>query len=243
MSDLVKQMEKPAFLVEAEIEGMEEVKKHLVPSVIRIVQKMSSEELLSRFAVGQVVLLPEQIALADHEDSVTFIPVYFYTEYCTWNPRSTRGSEPAIRARSFDPNSDVGIKARNPDTWEEVHPDNAKEVINHREHLNYMVVVQHKFAPPVPCVISFSSTQHMAGKQFSNLIAARNASIYAGKYELKTVKQSNAKGDWYGFDISNAGWCDEGEHDLMQTLHHEIKEKQIVTDYAEPTEASESTDY
>lgn len=246
-NEMTNEMTRPSFLADVKNEGTEKLKNYLIPSVIRVVQKNSSDGLLSKFQAGQVLILPEEIMIADKDEMATFIPLFFYVEYCAWNPRAVKDIEGSIRARTFDANSEIAIKARDPEKWAEPHPDasrypNDNMDIRYQEHLNYMVMVQHEFAPVTPCVISFSSTGHMIGRKFANLITARNAPIYAGKYEMMTTKQSNAKGDWYQFSISNAGWCTETEFDLMKFAHEELRKKRIVTDY-ESDEKLESAEY
>jgi len=240
MSDelVINDPTRPAFLATKEKTGMGDVQKHLIPPVVRIIQKMSSDKLQAKFAVGQVVVLPEEIVIADPDEACIFIPVHFYVEYCAWNPRKYQETEGSLKTRSFDPNSEVAKIACDPERRNQLHPDGSS-IIKYQEHLNFMMLIQHANAPKIPCVMSFSSTGHMDGRSFCNLISAREAAVFAGKYTLKPYHRKNSEGDWYGISVENAGWCTEEEYDLAEKVNGELAAAQIRTDYGEDEDTGE----
>jgi len=263
MTDLVKHEELPSYLVEVtESSGLEEVKKNLVPSTIRIIQKMSSDALKAKFNEGEAVLLPEGVALASKDVKVEIVPVFLYVEYVAWNPRATRGTEPAIRAKTFDETSDLAKKCMNPDTYKEDHPNfpgDAKKQISNNKMLNFMVVILREDVPPMPALLSFSSTGMADGQAWCNLISARThtdkdgkpvqSPIFSGRYTMTIKDKQNQEGSWFGLAIDNAEekYVSAEEFKLFKQLHEDLKSRQIDADYGEddavPSPKEAKTDF
>lgn len=222
----------PDFLPAADKElGTKELQQHIIPPRLKIVQKQSSDQLLEKFEPGDLIVVPLMIKLASKGEQVGFTPIYFFTEYCTWNPIQTKGTLPAVRSRTRDPQSELARKARDAELRNaDKCPENEGFNLAHCEHLNYLCMFDDLAETPV--AVSFARTQHFVGCNFAALIRMRNAAVFAGHYLVKTVSQSNAQGNWYGFEIENDGWVQDKEtYDAWHKLFDMFSEADIEIDH------------
>ncbi len=220
--------------------GTEELAQYVVPPRIKIVQKQSDNELLDLFGEGTVICSPQNIVVAemgtntqgrpvvDDAKPFFFVPVFFFTEYCTWNPLEMKGQLPAIRERSFDPDSDIAKKARNADTRMETCSENDKYQIRHVEHLNFVVViVDDEALSETPMILTFARGEHGSGRNLAGLVRMRKAPLYGCVFEATVAARSNQMGEWYGLNVTNpatrSGWVEQEQFDALQAVHEEFK--------------------
>ena len=246
MNDVIKseQMNLPGFMASDLEMGVSELKKFIIPPRLKVVQPLSGEQYTEKFNSGDVVLAPQLVLVAPIiMDSVTkrptksgqpfnFVPVFFFPEYLAWNPLESKGTLPAVRERSLDPQSDIARKARNPQTREEPCPEVAKAVIRYQEHLNFiMMLMGTGDTAGIPVVMSFSRGEHRSGTNLASLIAMRRAPIFGCVFEATSRLRTNSKGAWYGLDITNPSVSsginpvitDETRYTLLKNLHLEMK--------------------
>jgi len=227
-------------------EGTETLREFIIPPRLKVVQPLSGEPFSTMFNKGDVVLVPTMTraaeVLLDENKKPTkagapfvFVPVFFFAEYCAWNPLSMKGTLPAIRERSLDPKSDIARKSRNPDTREERCPESKdpKDLIRYQEHLNFVCVLLNTGETSgVPLVISFARAEHSSGRNLASLIAMRSAPIFGCIFEAHAQLRQNQKGSWYGLDITNPSVAsgfgghvtDEAQYNALKKLHVEMKE-------------------
>ena len=222
--------------------GMDELKHFVIPPRMKIVQKQAGEKLLEQFGVGDVILTPHMIAVREMGrnpkgqptgdiEPFLVVPLFFYPEWCTWNPISSRGQLPSIRERSCDPTSVLARKSRDSKLRYEKHPDlDGEATMRHVEHLNFVVyLIDHELGGQ-PIVMSFSRGEHGTGQRWASLIRARKAPIYGGVYTMGVSMRPGAKGDWWGFDPGNpdptihAPWVDKDSFDALRQAHEELAE-------------------
>lgn len=192
-----------------------EVMQYTILPRVKVVQALSKEPYRPRFREGDVVASPLMVPIvtSDGDPRVGqvlfhFIPILFYPEWITWNPRNS--GMRAVRARSFDYRSDIAIKARNPETRKENCPDaplkeGKPQVMKHLEHLNFvfMIVGDHELAE-FPLTMTFASGEHQAGSRFNTLITMRGTKqIYGCQFAAKLGRRKNNDGEWLGLDIDN----------------------------------------
>lgn len=236
----------PAFLRNTDApKGTENVANFMMPSFLRIVQALSAPALREKFSEGDAILQPDQqiVYSVKTGEPVPFTPLLFYTEWCIWNPLKTKGQLPFIRERSTDPNSLIAQKSRNPDARKETCPEMPSEFLRYVEHINFLIQLRTPDAPVLPVVMSFVVAEHNTGRKFCNLIMQRKHTppLYAGIYEVKTSRRTNAQGNWFGFDITNPSvgdaWCTEEEFELFREQHillsERLKSGEIKPDYEE----------
>lgn len=212
----VSAMTAPDFMKEAD-KGTELLKQYVQPPRLKVVQPTARKPFSDLFKQGDVVAVPMMQKVGSYDETdrgklplFAFVPVFFWPEWCLWNPLDTRGTLPAVRERSLDAKSVLAIKARDDKKREsEVCPempakDGKKLYLSYREHLNYMIV---PLAPHVladmPICMSFSKGEHRAGSNFSSIITMRKAPLYGCQFEAFARERENAKGRWYGIDVDN----------------------------------------
>ena len=97
----------------------------------------------------------------------------------------------------------------------------------------------------IPVVVSFSRGEHRTGSNLASLIAMRSAPIFGCVFEAHSQERVNAKGVWYGLDITNPSVAsgvsgvvtDEKQYAALKKLHLQMKaahaENMIVVDHAD----------
>lgn len=205
----------PDFLTTAEGDGnLQIMRQYVILPRLKVVQALSREPFKPPYQEGDVVATPIMVPIATNTNAgdVLFhlVPILFYPEWITWNPRNA--GLPAIKERSYDSKSSIAMKARNPETRRENLPDGRKDSngqplqMRHLEHLNFvfdLVNSEHELAG-LPLTLSFASGEHQAGSRFSTLISTRRAKYTFGcVFAAKMGVRKNEKGVWRGIDIDN----------------------------------------
>jgi len=234
----------PDFLARSEGDGnLREMKQYVILPRLKVVQALSREPFRPRFNEGDVVATPVMIPVSEGSKpgDVLFhlVPILFYPEWISWNPRNA--GLPAIKERSYDPRSQIAIKARNADTRREPIPgrvdgNNQPLMVRHLEHLNFVFDLcspaEHELAG-MPLTMSFASGEHQAGSRFSTLISTRKAKWSFGcVFACKLAQRTNEKGRWMGLDIDNpepasgiSPWVtDNAKFDQYMAAYREYKE-------------------
>lgn len=100
------------------------------------------------------------------------------------------------------------------------------------------IIVRTDTPQPEVIALSLKSTGLKVAKQLNALMKLRNADIFAGQYSLMSVKEKNAKGEYYNFSVKNAGWVTEEQYKFAQEVYEALKNKDIAID----REAHETVD-
>jgi hypothetical protein len=268
--DLVKKPEGgslalPDYLRNEEALGVEELGQFVTPPRLKVVQPLSDRDtFLTKFNPGDVVAVPQLLLVSPMKDPADdavasdngvpfhFVPIFFFVEWCLWNPLKARGTLPCIRERSLDPKSPLAVKSRNPATWTEPCPEMPDEAIRYTEHLNFICMLRDKpELGNVPVVLPFSRSEHRCGSNLASLIKMRHAPIFACQFEASVGFRQNAKGQWYGIDVTNpstksgvTGFVqDEEAYEGFRNLHEELKDahekSKIVVSYEDEETAVE----
>jgi hypothetical protein len=251
-------MKVPDYLKDAPIKGVEELKKYVTLNRLKIIHKASSDDLLALFNPGDVIVTPTQTMIApailDKKGKITgegtpwlFVPLFFYVEYCTWEPLALKGQGPMISARSFDMNSSLARKARDPQLREEPHPNHPDLKLRHVEHLNFIVTPYNHPLSGEIMVMTYDRGNYYHGQKFSALIGLRKASPYHCVFEATLLKNTNDKGSWQTIVPVNpeqAPWVTADEAKKFEELYDGFdkihKESRFQTNYE--TESSQGTD-
>ncbi len=268
VTPVVGGLEKPDYLQDAEVIGLEGLKKYVILPFIKVVQKMASKELTDVFNIGDLIASGSNSLIAQMNvdtkfksletgNPFHFVPLFFYPEWCTWSPFEGRGQAPAIINRSLDPACDIAAKSNNPNLRaEEIDTEWGKLMCRHVEHLAYVVTLWNHPLAGTPMILSFQKGEHGTGRAFSSLIAMRKASPFACVFQgVSTYRPGSGKGDWYGIQPSNPSgeeapepWVPEDEMNVFKVLHLEMKkayeEKRLIAGYDEdrPDDSSTSGD-
>lgn len=246
----------PAFMQDVTDFGIDDLKQYIVPPRLKVVQRISGAPFDDLFNPGDVVACPQLVLVSpvikndngkptDQGEPFHFVPLYFFVEWCLWNPLEMKGSLPSIRARTTDPNSDMVIKSRDSKLWELPCPENPEYKCRYVEHLNFLILLinEHELAG-TPMVMSFSRAEHRAGTNFAALIKMRKAPIFGCQFQARAGFRSNNKGNWYGVDVMNPEAVppfvqDKALFDAYHNIHLELKEAhnnaRVVVDYDNET--------
>jgi hypothetical protein len=194
--------------------GTEGMGQFIVPPRIKIIQPVSRGEYKEKFSPGDAALVPQMLRITTLETDernrpknesagVVFTPLFFFPEFCAWNPLEAKGTLPMIREASYDPASLIAAKARDPKRRLEPCPEMPEKMIRFVEHLNFVVLIHAEGLNMLPAVMSFSRAEHRSGSNFIALIKMRMAPMYGCKFVFKTKYRETEKGQWYGIDVEN----------------------------------------
>lgn len=222
----------PDFLRDEKPIGVADMLKYIRPPFVKIVQGSADKTLKQKYKEGSLVLAQNDELLLDANAVMTFTPVYFFTEYITMNPIELKGTQPMIRARSFDPNSEIARKALDPSTRNEqigVDASTGKPLIlSHQEVLCFFLKVHSRSdggeVPEDVVLLTFSRAEWRTGSRLARLIAQRNKPVFSGVYEAQIGIHRNTQHDWYGLDIDNpkeptSPWVDQELYEKLKKTY------------------------
>jgi hypothetical protein len=251
----------PDYVQAEGVIGTEGLRAYVTPPRFKIVQKQSNNELLSQFGEGDVIVLPDTVLCAQvaHEgkskadwigEAFRFTPLFFFAEWCVWNPIQMKGTLSAIRARTMDPRSPIAIKARNKEMWSEPCPENPQFKIRYCEHLNFIVTLHDGPYAGSGIVMSFAKGSHFAGSRLCNLIQMRKAPIFSSVFEARSTWQENSMGEWWSITTANppletgSPWVSKEQLEMFKALHLEFKglHEKLLVDYGDADDDSPTVD-
>jgi hypothetical protein len=208
--------ERPAFLADVAVEGLDQINEIVSPPALVIVQAMSQKLLDAEFEAGDVVMMPAQEKVSD---TLEVTPIFFFSEYVCLNPREVNDL-PMIREATFDSRSEIAQKCR--DLVEFPCPENDKYMCRYQTNLVFLVYVEQL---DQIVTLRFYRSEFKTGTLFASKIKARGASIYAGRYVLQVGVHKNDKGRWFGFDFkpTDQPWVtDEATFNRYADYHREF---------------------
>lgn len=186
--------------------------QYAAPPRMKIRQPTARSPLSELAPEGSVVLMPAMQILASVDEEFFVIPVFFYPEWCVFNPLSMPDL-PTIRERSLDPKSEIATKSRNPETRfapvpgfeaDFNAPKNPKR-LSYREHLNFIFQLQGGELDGTQFVATFAKGEHKTGRTLSSNIQMRTKSTHVNPwgqvYAAQSKKRENKDGKWYGLNL------------------------------------------
>ena len=206
----------PDYMKVADDHSLDNLKQYVRPPRIKVVQSTSDEKLREIFGIGSVILVPDNtLILEPIRDGMgniqygttpgfLFTPIFCFTEFCLWNPIQTKGRLPAIRERSFDPNSRVAARARDFNNRTFPCPEEPAYNCVYCEHINFIV---HIHGQKEQCIFTFSRGEFKAGTTLAGLAKMRAVPLFGNIFSGRLAARKNAKGSWVGVDCTNP---DEG---------------------------------
>lgn len=258
----------PAFMAGTAREdfGLQDALQYVRPPRVKIVQPLSRPAIKEQFNDGDAIVVPTMQLLAPVEiDAQTkrpsgngspflVVPIFFYPEFCVWNPLSlvNAGTLPTIRERSLDSRSPIAIRAKSQNR-EDICPENPTEKIKYVEHLNFIIMPLDGEFFGTPLVVSFSKAEFKTGSSFCASLQMRRAPIYGCVFQFQVKKRNNQKGTWFGFDITNPAppsspWLGENDGELFAWLkerHIEFREAHknglLQADYEDETQTIDAS--
>jgi hypothetical protein len=140
----------------------------------------------------------------DGEQGISVVPCYFNRRFIEWQPRASGGGF----VSSHSPDDAIVKTTTKNDRGEDILP-NGNLLTNTAQ---FFVIMPHAGALH-KCIITMSSTQLKKSRRWLALQASFqgkrkdgtlfNLPSFSQMYRLKTVAESNDKGDWFGWDIAH----------------------------------------
>jgi hypothetical protein len=253
----------PDFMRGETEKGTEEVAKSVTPPRIKVIQAQRSGP-YAEFDPGTVILTPTNVTLSRNDEPFYFVPLFHYREWCTVNPYEMKGAIKMIRARTFDPSSEIARKSRDEQLRKsDVCPEDtmyqaqqrAQYRLTHKEYLAFIVAIvgRHDLVG-MQALLAFSGGSHRDGSNLAAAIMARNAPIWGCVFEGRCPKEerTNDKGQrWFVITTGNptSPGCphpfvqDREEAMMLKAQHLRYKElhaaNAIQTDYDEEDVAAD----
>lgn len=79
-----------------------------------------------------------------------------------------------------------------------------------------------------PIALSMKGKALKVARQLNALIRLRNAPVFAAKFVLTSVMETNSKGTYGMYQVRNAGWVDEPTFKYAEGVYEAIKQKNLV---------------
>jgi len=179
----------------------------------------------------------------DAQKGIKVIPCVYQRRYIEWSPRGTGSNAPE--------------NIYTPDEWADktVSPevvrnqgDNKDYIKNSQNYIEetcqHFVLVLNDEGFGEPAVIAMKSTQLKKSRKWNSMIASRMATNKEGMpyqmprfsyvYHLKTIPESNAKGDWHGWEISLDKQVDQTTHYVQaREFAKAIQEGDVVVKHSQ----------
>lgn len=203
---------RPAFLSSQEAVGLDGLDRVVAPPNLVIVQSMSDKLLEAGYKAGEVVMQPAQEPVPE---TLTVVPVFYFTEYVVLNPREAK-ELPMIRERSLDHTSDIAQKCR--ELAEFDCPEMPGKRCKYQANMVFIVFVEEL---QQLITLRFYRAEYKTGRLFASKIKARNASIFAGRYVIQVGVHKNETGRWHGWDFKacDRPWVTEEEYTAFSTMY------------------------
>lgn len=239
--------------------GLQLLSQYAQPPRMKLRQPTARPPLSDAAAEGSVVLMPSMQIVASKEEAFYVVPVFFYPEWCVFNPLSMNDL-PTIRERTLDPDSEIAARSRNPDTRHAPVPGHEADFnadgkkrkrLEYREHLNFIFELVGGDLNGVEFVATFAKGEHRTGRMLASSIQMRarssNVNAYGLVFEAKCKQRSNDSGVWYGLDFTiptdgHSAFVETAEHYKRLKAAHEahlsMYEKAVagLADFINPDE-------
>lgn len=190
----------------SKITALASLRKVIIPPRLKVLQAQKGEQ-FDKFDVGDTVLVPDPALVAKIDQPFWFVPLIQWTEWLVLNPIELKGSHPFVRDRSMDPTSEIARIAKTRELFDKQPcPELPGKYLKYQEVLNFLVLLcGNETLGGNPTVMSFRGGEHKQGRSLATFICNRNTYPWGCVFEARVPKtiRRNAKGSWYGWDISN----------------------------------------
>ena len=143
--------------------------------------------------------------LYDGAKGINVIPVHYERQYVEWQDRGQTGNAPVAIHKA---DSDIVSTTTRDKSWKDRLPNG-----NYLENTaNHFVILMGK--SPSTALISMKATQLKVSRKWNSMmmgikLQGKNGLFtpptYSHIYNLKTVRMSNDKGQWFGWDVTKVG--------------------------------------
>lgn len=170
------------------------LEQYVIRPRFKVMQAMSKQK--DQFPEGSVIVRPGDAVVAEKGETFSFVPLFFFTEFCKWADRKDTES-PAIVARTFDPTSDIAKRSMNAEQREELYPE-SENVKDPKKQKKYRYVQHFCFSGIIigdhplqgtECVLSFEKGEFSQGRNFISAIKMRRQDINLSAAEIESLPE------------------------------------------------------
>jgi hypothetical protein len=147
-------------------------------------------------------------SLFDGKKGILVIPCAYVRQYIEWAPRGSGSGAPIA---IYPSTSDILSKTHREPGENRDYLDNGNYIENTANH--YIMVLDDNGVPS-PALVVLKSTQLKKSRKWNSMMMSikmpgKNGlftpPMYSQIYRLTTVKESNDKGQWFGWEVSHVG--------------------------------------
>ena len=176
--------------------------------------------------------------LYDGSKGIRVLPCAYQRQYVEWADRG-QGSGAPINV--FDASSDVLTKT--------TRDDNNKDRLSNGNYVetcgNHYVLLITDEGDATPALITMKATQLKKSRKWNSMLLnlklkGKNGLFtppsYSHYYRLKTVKEGNDKGNWYGWEISRESQLEDTNYYAMaKTFAESVSKGEVKVKYEQET--------
>jgi hypothetical protein len=164
----------------------------------------------------------------DGEEGVLIIPCHYSKRFLEWKPRQSGGGF----VGSYAPEEAAGMRTTKNDRNEDILPNGNLLTPT----AQFFVLLIHDEGVQ-PCLLSMTSTQLKKARKWLTQMQAMTAKgkngtytlpMFSNMYRVKTVAESNDKGDWFGYDINRERPLDPGNANDADLINQAVNFMQSV---------------
>ena len=146
--------------------------------------------------------------LYDGKKGISVIPCAYVRQYIEWAPRGSGSGAPI---HIYPSTSDILSRTHREPGENKDYLDNGNYIENTANH--YVMVLDGNGVPH-PALIVMKSTQLKKSRKWNSMMMSMKLPgknglftppMYSQVYRLSTVKESNDKGQWYGWEVERVG--------------------------------------
>lgn len=164
----------------------------------------------------------------DGEEGVLVVPCHYSKRFLEWKPRGSGGGFVA----SYTPEEAATMRTVKNDRNEDILPNGNLLVPT----MQFFVLFLHEDGVQ-PSLVSMTSTQLKKGRKWLSQMQALTAKgkngtytlpIFSSVYRMKSVAESNDKGDWFGWDVARERPLDMSNADDADLVKQAVSFMQSV---------------
>ena len=146
--------------------------------------------------------------LFDGKKGILVVPCAYLRQYIEWAPRGSGSGAPVTY---YPSTSDILSKTHREPGESRDFLDNGNYIENTANH--YIMILDAN-GVPTPALITMKSTQLKKSRKWNSMMMSVKLQgknglytppMYSQVYKLTTVKESNDKGQWYGWEVERVG--------------------------------------
>ena len=180
--------------------------------------------------------------LYDGSEGIRVLPCAYQRQYVEWSDRGQGSSAPI---NVFDSTSDILTKT--------TRDDNNKDRLENGNYIetcgNHYILLVENNGNATPAVITMKATQLKKSRKWNSMLLnlklnGKNGLFtppsYSHYYRLKTMKEGNDKGNWYGWEVSRESQLDDANlYSIAKSFAESVNKGEAKVKYEEESSTGE----